>query len=75
MSRKKMKEEIDKVANKQESVIEPVSPENDEKSRLIAASFRGPLPPPAVLREYDQISPGLAEKIIGMAESEGIASS
>jgi uncharacterized membrane protein len=34
-------------------------------------SFQGPLPPPALLREYNQVMPGLAERIVGMAEAEG----
>ena len=34
-------------------------------------SFAGPLPPPALLQEYDQVVPGLAERIVVMAESEG----
>jgi uncharacterized membrane protein len=33
--------------------------------------FSGPLPPPELLREYDKIAPGCAQRIIGMAEKEG----
>jgi len=33
--------------------------------------FSGPLPPPDLLREYDKIAPGCAQRIIGMAEKEG----
>jgi uncharacterized membrane protein len=33
--------------------------------------FAGPLPPPALLEEYDQVVPGLAERIVVMAEGEG----
>ena len=32
--------------------------------------FSGPLPPPAVLSEYDKAVPGAAERIISMAECE-----
>jgi uncharacterized membrane protein len=32
-------------------------------------SYSGPLPPPAMLRQYDDISPGLADRIVSMAES------
>ena len=35
-----------------------------------AQSFEGPIPPPSVLEQYDKISPGAAERIIRMAESE-----
>ena len=33
-------------------------------------SFRGPLPPPALLAHYDEIKPGLADSITAMAEAE-----
>lgn len=32
--------------------------------------FRGPLPTPALLAQYEQVHPGLAERIVRMAESE-----
>ncbi len=35
-----------------------------------AASFSGPLPPPGVLRSYNEIVPGAADRIITMAESQ-----
>lgn len=35
------------------------------------ASFEGPLPPPALLRDYDTALPGLGERIVRMAETEG----
>src|SRR5688500_16942969 len=39
-----------------------------EHSRL--AIMEGPLPPPAILRDYDSIIPGAAERILQMAECE-----
>ncbi|MGC1621072.1 MAG: DUF2335 domain-containing protein [Candidatus Acidiferrum sp.] len=33
-------------------------------------SFSGPLPPPEVLEKYNQSMPGLADRIIGMAEKQ-----
>ena len=30
----------------------------------------GPLPPPEILREYDQALPGLADRIVSMAEGQ-----
>ncbi|MCS2146891.1 DUF2335 domain-containing protein [Scandinavium manionii] len=33
-------------------------------------SFSGPLPPPEIIRDYDQILPGGAERIFAMAEKE-----
>jgi uncharacterized membrane protein len=37
-----------------------------------ASSFSGPLPPPEALAEYEQISPGFADRIITMAEKEQV---
>ena len=34
-------------------------------------SFSGPLPPPEILEKYNQAMPGLAERIISMAEQQG----
>jgi uncharacterized membrane protein len=36
----------------------------------VRESFRGPLPPPKVLAEYDRVLPGLAERIVVRAEKE-----
>lgn len=38
--------------------------------QLRAAAFSGPLPHPRLLREYDVVLPGLAERIVGNAEDE-----
>lgn len=35
-----------------------------------SASFSGPLPPPSLLNEYDQIIPNGAERIFAMAENQ-----
>ena len=40
--------------------------------QMQASFVRGPLPPPAILKEYEEISPGLAGKIVSMAEVEGL---
>jgi uncharacterized membrane protein len=48
-------------------------PQKQEVTRVIhevVASFQGPLPPPSILRGYDDIIPGAAERIIAMAERE-----
>jgi uncharacterized membrane protein len=34
------------------------------------ASFIGPLPPPSILKQYDEVNPGLANRIVRMAETE-----
>lgn len=33
-------------------------------------AFTGPIPPPSALKEYDSVLPGLAERIVSMAEAE-----
>jgi uncharacterized membrane protein len=38
---------------------------------VTAESFAGPLPPPVLLGEYEEALPGLAERIVSMAENEG----
>lgn len=48
--------------------------DQESKGELVAqyqeASFSGPLPPPALLRQYEEILPGTAERIVSMAEKE-----
>lgn len=36
----------------------------------VSQSFSGPLPPPDVLRQFDEVVPGAAERIIKMAEEQ-----
>jgi len=36
-----------------------------------SSSFSGPLPPPDLLAEYEAVVPGLADRIVRMAEDEG----
>lgn len=52
-------------------------PSKKDHSRSPAATFRstqisfcGPLPPPGLLAEYERVTPGLADRIVAMAESE-----
>lgn len=45
--------------------------ENNRGTRVVAAaSYEGPIPPPAMLREYDLIIPNGADRILKMAESQ-----
>ncbi len=48
-----------------------VDEEEEELSRsvMMATSFSGPLPPPQILQQYDEVVPGAAERIIANAES------
>ena len=38
--------------------------------RSVQLHFRGPLPPPNILREYDEVAPNAAERILRMAERQ-----
>jgi uncharacterized membrane protein len=48
-------------------VPKPTQPNN---SHTIAASYQGPLPPPAMFKQYDDILPGAAERILHLFESQ-----
>lgn len=54
----KLKEALDKL------------PEHVRVSVVEAASFSGPLPPPTMYREYENVLAGSAERILAMAEKE-----
>lgn len=41
-----------------------------EVINAIRSEFRGPLPPPTILKQYDEIETGLANRIVCMAEKE-----
>lgn len=41
-----------------------------EVINAIRSEFRGPLPPPDILKQYDEVDRGLANRIVCMAEKE-----
>lgn len=41
-----------------------------QKRNTLIAAFRGPLPPPSLLNEYDSIVPGSAKDIVEMVKKE-----
>jgi uncharacterized membrane protein len=43
---------------------------NQGSSVKVSAAFSGPLPPPSLLAQYDEIVPGAAERIIKAFEAE-----
>ena len=45
-------------------------PQNTQVAVAQSITFKGPLPPPALYREYEEILPGMAERLMKMAESE-----
>lgn len=46
------------------------APRTGNSAQLVSAEWRGPLPPPAVLREFDTVVENGAERIMRMAEAE-----
>lgn len=51
--------------------IPPRPPDKDPKSVLVSQSWEGPLPPPGILRGYEDICPGAADRLIKMVEDQG----
>lgn len=45
--------------------------ESMERFVIAAQSFSGPLPPPEILKKYEEVVPGSADRIISMAERQG----
>jgi hypothetical protein len=46
-----------------EGLVERESKPAGNGKNIVATSFQGPLPPPSLLRDYDDVVPGLAAKI------------
>jgi uncharacterized membrane protein len=42
----------------------------DQRPTIVHQHFSGPLPPPAVLKQYDDVAPGSAERIIKKFENQ-----
>lgn len=61
------------MANKPTDIAKPGAGQPERritKAEVHAVSFTGPIPPPEALAAYDQICPGAADRIIGMAERQ-----
>lgn len=67
-------DEIHEVTKQTVDALEPyIKPgKRDEAEQVLEArySYRGPLPPASELRGYDEIMPGLVDRIVMMAEKE-----
>lgn len=50
--------------------LEPPPQASSKTGTLVAASWTGPLPPPAALEQFDRIIPNGAERIMSMCERE-----
>ncbi len=66
-----MTENTDKDLAKQEVDDSDDSSELSERT-VIACGFSGPLPPPQVLAQYDEIQAGFADRIVAMAENQAL---
>ena len=54
-------------------ILDADNPKGAVPRQLVASMsvlFQGPLPPPGVVRDYEEIVPGAADRIITMAEKE-----
>lgn len=54
----------------QQTSIKRQEPQREINTQITATGFIGPLPPPEILRGYEEALPGTAERIIRMAEKE-----
>ena len=48
----------------------PAQRQQGQAGPQVKAEFSGPLPPPDALEKYERVSPGAAERIIAMAETQ-----
>ena len=64
-------DEEDQLPSKQESDV--LSKEDEEEAEIItrASSWSGPLPSPDALRDFEEIVPGSADRLITMVEKQG----
>ena len=64
-------EEDSQLPTKQESEVIPREEEEDAEIITSASSWSGPLPSPRSLREFEDIVPGSADRLITMVEKQG----
>lgn len=57
-----------KIKKPQKKSPTPQVPTNQGQAQITAHHYSGPIPPSGELREYDQVLPGAAERILKMAE-------
>ena len=60
------------VSNEREIEIEDIPDKKVERAvaKVIQSAFSGPIPPPSIIKGYEEIMPGAAERIIAMAENQ-----
>ncbi len=70
MSRKNRQKRL---ANQSQTVIQPPPPHALVQQWIAAqqvSAYSGPLPPPEMLQKYNEIEPGLVNRIVAMAEAQ-----
>lgn len=71
---KKLLENNEKELSEISKIIDKSDIEEEDKQRIIACirreEFRGPLPHPKILQQYEEIQPGFAKEIMQMAVNE-----
>lgn len=60
---------------RQQDTATPIDHLPNGKAALLSvtrrsSSFSGPIPPPSMLKEYDEVLPGMADRILKMAENQ-----
>ncbi|MDD7812641.1 DUF2335 domain-containing protein [Mycobacterium sp. CSUR Q5927] len=77
VSRQRVTEDLDQVEEILDAEVHPTEPIidgelADEPHEMMVTTERwnGPLPPPAALREYEDICPGAADRVLRMAERQ-----
>lgn len=65
-------DEKNEVSNDREIEIEDIPDKKVERAvaKVIQSEFSGPIPPPSIIKGYEEIMPGAAERIIAMAENQ-----
>lgn len=56
--------------NNDTQIVENIQPQKTHSYKIQASKFSGPIPPPAILAEYDQLIAGGADRILKMAENQ-----
>lgn len=64
--------EKNEVSNERKIEIEDIPDKKVERAvaKMIQSEFSGPIPPPSIIKGYEEIMPGTAERIIVMAENQ-----
>src|SRR3990167_3524934 len=65
------KEKNELESNDTAEILTPLDGSKKSKTAIIHQRFEGPIPPPKVLAQYEELSPGLANRIVAMAEQQG----